>query len=174
MQPEEGWRSWRAFCPQSRRTDLQTPLSLVLTREAAGLRGREERGPRRRLDGEGSPSGSLLSRTLVSYWPTARTTQFLDHLDLVSRIAVDGDGTSALSMTRREVPRLVAALRVLVDEHQPDENGHCRKWRGGPVWRRVSSPCRMLLNVHLAAGAATATTRDRACWQPRRHRIGGN
>lgn len=100
--------------------------------------------------------------------------RLLDHLDLVSRIAVDGDGTSALSMTRQEVPRLVAALRVLVDEHQPDKNGHCLQCRGGPIWRRVSSPCRMLLNVHLAAGAATATTRDRRCWRPRRHQIGGN
>ena len=66
--------------------------------------------------------------------------RLLDHLDLVSRIAVDGDGTSALSMTRQEVPRLVAALRVLVDEHQPDANGRCRKCRSGPIWRRVSAP----------------------------------
>lgn len=96
--------------------------------------------------------------------------RLVDHLDLVSRIAVEGDGASALSMTRQEVPRLVAALRVLVDEHQPDENGSCRRCRGGPIWRRVSSPCRMLLDVHLAAEAATATTRERVCWRPRRHR----
>lgn len=96
--------------------------------------------------------------------------RLVDHLDLVSRIAADGDGASALSMARQEVPRLVAALRVLVDEHQPDENGRCKKCRSGPIWRRVSSPCRMLLNVHLAAGAATATTQARTRWQPSRHR----
>jgi hypothetical protein len=96
--------------------------------------------------------------------------RLVDHLDLVCRIAVDGDGASALSMTRQEVPRLVAALRVLVDEHQPDENGRCGRCRSGPVWRRASSPCRLLLNVHLAAGAATATTRERVCWRPKRHR----
>lgn len=95
--------------------------------------------------------------------------RLMDHLDLVSRIATDGDGASALSMARQEVPKLVAALRVLVDEHQPDENGCCKKCRRGPIWRRVSSPCRMLLNVHLAAGAATATTRERMCWRPKRH-----
>ncbi|MDX8033804.1 hypothetical protein SK803_26585 [Lentzea sp. BCCO 10_0856] len=95
-----------------------------------------------------------------------------DHLDLVSRIAVDGDGASVLAMARREVPQLVAALRVLVDEHQPDENGQCKRCRSGPIWRRVSSPCRMLINVHLATGAATATTRERTCWRPRRHRAG--
>lgn len=96
--------------------------------------------------------------------------RLVDHLDLVSRIAVDGDGASALSMARHEVPRLVAALRVFVDEHQPDEDGRCKKCRSGPLWRRVPSPCRMLLNVHLAVEAATATTRERACWRPRRHR----
>lgn len=92
-----------------------------------------------------------------------------DHLDYVSRVAADGDGPSALSMARQEVPRLVAALRVFVDEHLPDENGQCKKCRSGPLWRRVPSPCRVLLNVHLVAEAATATTRERACWQPRRH-----
>lgn len=96
--------------------------------------------------------------------------RLVEHLDLVSRIASDGDGASALSMARQEVPRLVAALRVFVDQHQPDENGCCRKCRSGPVWRRVSAPCRMLLDVHLAAQAATATTRERTCWQPKTHR----
>ena len=97
--------------------------------------------------------------------------RLVDHLELVSRIAADGDGASVLSMTRQEVPKLVAALLVLVDEHQPDENGSCMKCRRGPIWRRVASPCRMLLNVHLATEAATATTRDRTCWSPRRHRL---
>lgn len=96
--------------------------------------------------------------------------RLVEHLDLVSRIAADGDGASALSMARHEVPRLVAALRVFVDEHQPDENGWCRKCRNGPTWRRVPAPCRMLLDVHLAAQAATATTHERTHWQPKRHR----
>lgn len=96
--------------------------------------------------------------------------RLVDHLDHVSRVAADGDGASVLSMARQEVPRLVAAVLVFVDEHQPDENGHCRKCRSGWLWRRVPSPCRMLLDVHLAVQAATATTRDRARWEPRRHR----
>lgn len=84
-----------------------------------------------------------------------------EHLDLVSRVAAEGDAGSALSVMRQDVPGLVAALRVFADEHRPDENGCCRKCRGGPFWRRVAAPCRMLLNAHLASGAATATTRDR-------------
>jgi hypothetical protein len=92
-----------------------------------------------------------------------------DHLERVSRVAVDGDAGSALSVMRHDVLGLVAALRVLADEHQPDENGHCRRCRSGPFWRRVAVPCRMLLDVHLAVGAATASTR--ACSSPRRHRL---
>lgn len=94
-----------------------------------------------------------------------------DHLDLVSQVAADGDAASALSIMRREVPGLVAAVHALVDEHLPDENGCCRKCRSGPFWRRTPAPCRMLIKVHLAVGAAMATTRDRTCWSPRRHRL---
>jgi hypothetical protein len=94
-----------------------------------------------------------------------------DHLDLVSRIADEGDAKSALSVMRRDVPGLVAAIHVLVDEHVPDDNGFCRKCRTGPFWRRTPAPCRMLINVHIAVGAARATTRDRTCWSPRRHRL---
>ena len=94
-----------------------------------------------------------------------------DHLALVRRVADEGDAQSALSVMRQEVPGLVAALLVLVDEHVPDENDCCRKCRSGPFWRRVSAPCRMLIDVHLAVGAAKATTRDRTCWSPRRHRL---
>lgn len=94
-----------------------------------------------------------------------------EHLDLLSRVADEADGRSALVLMRQAVPGLVAALRVLTDEHRPDEDGNCRKCRGGPFWRRVPAPCRILLNVHLAAGSATATTRAHTCWVPRRHRL---
>ena len=97
--------------------------------------------------------------------------RFDAHLERVSCVAVDGDAESAVAVMRRDVPGLVAALRVLAAEHEPDENGCCRKCRSGPFWRRVSAPCRMLLTVHLAVGAATATTRERTCWSPRRHRL---
>lgn len=97
--------------------------------------------------------------------------RFEDHLELVARVAADGDARSALSIMRREVPRLVAALHALTDEHLPDEDGCCRKCRSGPFWRRTPAPCRMLLKVHLAVGAANATTRDRTRWSPRRHRL---
>lgn len=97
--------------------------------------------------------------------------RLVDHLDLLSRVAADGDATSTLSIMRREVPGLVAALRELVDEHLPDENGSCAKCRSGPFWRRVPAPCRMLIKVHVALGAAKATTRDRTCWSTRRHRL---
>ncbi|MDX8051243.1 hypothetical protein SK571_17790 [Lentzea sp. BCCO 10_0798] len=93
-----------------------------------------------------------------------------EHLDLVSRVAAEGDAGSALSVMRQDVPGLVAALRVFADEHRPDENGCCRKCRGGPFWRRVAAPCRMLLNALLASGAATTTTREHGWFRPRGHR----
>lgn len=94
-----------------------------------------------------------------------------DHLERVGRVAVEGDAGSALSVMRHDVPGLVAALRALADEHQPDENGYCRKCRSGPFWRRVAAPCRMLLAVHFAVGAATAATPARMCPSPRRHEL---
>lgn len=97
--------------------------------------------------------------------------RFEDHLALVARVATDGDAQSALSIMRQEVPGLVAALHALADEHLPDEDGYCRKCRGGPFWRRMPAPCRLLLKVQLASGAATATTQDRTGWNPHRHRL---
>lgn len=94
-----------------------------------------------------------------------------DHLDRIACVAVQGAADVAVVVMRQDVPGLVAALRVLAAEHEPDENGRCRKCRTGLFWRRVSAPCRMLLDVHLAVEAATATTRERACWSPRRHRF---
>jgi hypothetical protein len=87
-----------------------------------------------------------------------------DHLDLVHRVAIDGDATSALPIMRREVPGLVAALRELVEEHLTDENGSCAKCRSGPFWRRVSVPCRMLLKVHIALGAAKVSFEQSIKW----------
>lgn len=106
---------------------------------------------------------------LVSF--AALRQRLEDHLDLLSRVAADGDAASTLSIMRREVPGLVAALRELVDEHLPDENGNCGRCRSGPFWRRMPAPCRMLIKVHVALGAASATTRDRTCWSTRRHRL---
>jgi len=120
--------------------------------------------PSRRASWKGSAMGNLVL--------FAELRQRLDdHLELVSRVAAEGDAKSALSVMRREVPGLVAAFHALVDEHMPDENGCCRKCRSGPFWRRVPAPCRMLIKVHLAVGASKATTRDRTCWSPRRHRL---
>ena len=93
--------------------------------------------------------------------------------EIVALVGESGSGktVSALSIMRHDVPGLVAALRALADEHQPDENGYCGKCRSGPFWRRVAAPCRMLLAVHLAVGAATATTRARQCPSSRRHEL---
>lgn len=56
----------------------------------------------------------------------------------MSRVAADGDAKSALSIMRREVPGLVAALRELVDEHLPEE----RKLRKVPQWTVLAQGAR--------------------------------
>ncbi|RDI25402.1 hypothetical protein DFR72_10894 [Lentzea flaviverrucosa] len=90
-----------------------------------------------------------------------------EHLERVSRVAVDGDAGAALTVMRQDVPGIVAALRVLAEEHRADEDGHCQKCRSGPFWRRVAAPCRMLLDVHLAVTVAATTAR--ACASPQSH-----
>ncbi|MGI5506452.1 hypothetical protein [Lentzea sp. CA-135723] len=92
-----------------------------------------------------------------------------EHLDRVTQVAVEGDAGTALTFMRQHVPGIVAALKVLADEHQADENGHCSKCRSGPFWRRVAAPCRMLLDVHLAVTVAATTAR--ACASPQSHRL---
>ncbi|WP_158854640.1 hypothetical protein [Saccharothrix deserti] len=72
------------------------------------------------------------------------------HLDAACDIALEGDEHAAASTARAELPRLVAGLRVLLAQHVPDANGHCRSCRVGRWWRRTPVPCRVLLEYQLA------------------------
>jgi len=44
--------------------------------------------------------------------------------DLVRR-AQRGDDDAALNLARVEIPKIITALRALLDEHRPDERGRC-------------------------------------------------
>jgi len=69
-------------------------------------------------------------------------------------VKVGGDDAVATA-ARSEVPRLVAAMEALLDQHGPDENGRCpmcrdrRFWRLHH-WRRPNVPCRALLAARIA------------------------
>lgn len=67
---------------------------------------------------------------------------------LVSR-ATRGDDDTALHLARVELPKVVTALRALLDEHQPDERGRCATCRRGRFGRKLPSPCRAYLAAHL-------------------------
>ncbi|MET8757564.1 hypothetical protein [Lentzea sp. NPDC004782] len=93
-------------------------------------------------------------------------------LEQLGTVAADGDDASVLSIARHDMPRLVAALMALVDQHKPDADGRCRECRRG-WWKRLPGPCRMLLAVRLAwtlNGPKPQEPKARVCsaWRPGR------
>ncbi|AHI00357.1 hypothetical protein KALB_6999 [Kutzneria albida DSM 43870] len=72
-----------------------------------------------------------------------------DHLSDLVRLAEGADERTAVGLARSELPRMVTALKALLDEHQPDENGRCPTCRSRRFSRRLPSPCRAYLAAHL-------------------------
>lgn len=70
---------------------------------------------------------------------------YLTDLDRRSRVA--GDREAAL-LSRAELPRVVAALRALLEEHSPDDDGRCPTCRTR-LFTRAPAPCRAYLTAHL-------------------------
>jgi hypothetical protein len=67
--------------------------------------------------------------------------------DVVHR-AEFGDDQTAAAVARLEIPRLVEALKAVLDEHEPDQFGRCADCRNGR-FGRTPSPCRAYLSAHL-------------------------
>lgn len=76
---------------------------------------------------------------------------------LVSR-ALRGDDDAAIDLARVELPKIITALRALLDEHQPDERGRCATCRRGRLRRRLPAPCRAYLAAHLCLVIADENT----------------
>jgi hypothetical protein len=72
-----------------------------------------------------------------------------DHLGFLVSRARRGDDDTARHLGRVELPKIVAALKALLDEHQPDERGRCVTCRRGRLRRKLPSPCRAYLSAHL-------------------------
>jgi hypothetical protein len=68
--------------------------------------------------------------------------------DLVRR-AQRCDDDTALNLARVELPKIVTALRALLDEHRPDERGRCLTCRSRRFSRKRPAPCRAYLSAHL-------------------------
>jgi hypothetical protein len=68
--------------------------------------------------------------------------------DLVRR-AKRGDDDTALQLGRIELPKIITALRALLDEHTPDERGRCATCKRRRFSRKLPAPCRAYLAAHL-------------------------
>lgn len=67
--------------------------------------------------------------------------------DLAHR-AVTSDDATAAHLGRYELPRIVAALQAVLDEHEPDKQGRCHTCRTRR-FGRAAAPCRAYLTAHL-------------------------
>ncbi|WP_424185683.1 hypothetical protein ACOBQX_27985 [Actinokineospora sp. G85] len=68
-------------------------------------------------------------------------------------------GHGAAELARVEMPRVVAALRALLDDHQPDPDGRCPSCR--TRWfTRAPAPCRAYLTTHLCLLSAEEEVED--------------
>jgi hypothetical protein len=67
--------------------------------------------------------------------------------DVVHRAEYSDDRTAA-EVARVELPRIVEALKAVLDEHQPDQFGRCPSCRHSR-FGRTPMPCRAYLSAHL-------------------------
>ncbi|MBM7775694.1 hypothetical protein JOD54_005898 [Actinokineospora baliensis] len=70
------------------------------------------------------------------------------YLSDLSDDARGGGDAAAARLARAELPRVVAALSALLDEHRPDSDGRCPTCRTR-LFTRAPSPCRAYLTAHL-------------------------
>jgi hypothetical protein len=71
-----------------------------------------------------------------------------EYLIEVSSRARHGDDRAAAGLARTELPKLVKALRAVLDEHSPDSFGRCASCRRSR-FGRTPTPCRAYLSAHL-------------------------
>ncbi|MFI9816405.1 hypothetical protein [Saccharothrix variisporea] len=83
-----------------------------------------------------------------------------DHLAALVHLSATADDPTAADLARTELPRVVAALRALLDEHTPDPHGRCptcRTHRSRRFSRKLPSPCRAYLGAQLALTVTAET-----------------
>lgn len=86
--------------------------------------------------------------------------QVRNRLAVVEGVATGGDDRAAIELARTGVPLLVGAIRVLLDGHRPDAEGHCRACWGRRWWQRPTAPCRQYLLAHSTLLDVTADARE--------------
>jgi hypothetical protein len=76
-----------------------------------------------------------------------------EYLAEISLRARYGDDRAVAAMARTELPKLVEAVRAVLDEHAPDQFGRCAHCRPGR-FSRTPAPCRAYLTAHLCLVSA--------------------
>lgn len=71
-----------------------------------------------------------------------------EYLADITHRAQFGDEHTAAMVARQELPRLVEALKAVLDEHEPDQFGRCPNCRT-TRFGRTPAPCRAYLSAHL-------------------------
>jgi hypothetical protein len=66
----------------------------------------------------------------------------------LTRRGESADTATALRIANHELPRVVAALQAVLDEHRPDDQGRCPTCRRR-LFGRAPAPCRAYLAAHL-------------------------
>lgn len=75
-------------------------------------------------------------------------TSLAEYLTDIAYRAQFGDERAVATVARFELPRLVEALKAVLDEHSPDEHGRCKSCRTRR-FGRAPAPCRAYLTAHL-------------------------
>lgn len=71
-----------------------------------------------------------------------------EYLADLTRRGETADPVTAIRIATAELPRVVAALQAVLDEHRPDEQGRCPSCRKR-LLGRAPAPCRAYLAAHL-------------------------
>jgi hypothetical protein len=75
-------------------------------------------------------------------------TSLNGYLSDLTRRGESADPAVATRIAHGELPRVVAALRAVLDEHRPDDQGRCPTCRRR-FFGRAPAPCRAYLAAHL-------------------------
>lgn len=95
-------------------------------------------------------------------------TSLADYLTDITYRAQFGDERAAAVVARLELPRLVAALKAVLDEHAPDQFGRCPRCRTSR-FGRAPAPCRAYLTAHLCLVVTEEDTPEETTMPMRGH-----
>lgn len=95
-------------------------------------------------------------------------TSLADYLTDITYRAQFGDQRAAAAVARFELPRVVEALKAVLDEHSPDAHGRCPSCRTRR-FGRAPAPCRAYLTAHLCLVVTEEETAEETTTPMHRH-----